>query len=1240
MTTEREALLGDPPAPTPGPTGPPPRRDSGLRKAAPIIVAGTILAVMLLIIVFNLDDTRDTPLSEERDPFEGTALLDVPTPIEISGENATGMTPEPLATALPQGGWIQTTNEDGRLAQQYRAASLDPNPPGTQRGSIAMRGLDAQLFLDDGRIVTMQGDHALVYAPDTALSDGEISGNVIIRIYEPEDDTTMIDGLEPTLEVRTPDAAFDNFSGEITCSGSVDVQSATARFIGHGLLVTINDTRGRIEYLRVDDVESIEFLVEDTATAVARCDHAPRSAPNAVLARSRHASVVDDESAQFYAMTMTDDVRIEQGEAPAWRTAKGESLRAVFTFEHDPAADDEANAVATRYDLAHPSLETALTASVFGAMSDGPPRQTSGDLFRPSSPDDVVTVRCDGPLIMVPTNDPDDLTGLTTAGHRRLHLTGPQVTLTDEREGLTATCGAVIVESPNDRLTLRAAEGRQVLVTSPSIDGAGDRFTYDRSARRAVFDGAGWLIPRESTGSEAAAETIGDGRRVRIAWTERAECTLVDTDDDEPAMERATIVGAVDIESDDGRIRCDALDVEFVRNADRGTSPGMMLARGRVRAEDDTLSLRAAELEVHMMSDGEASATTSEATSSNVFGGTMRVRDITARGDVRLLLADGSRSFSDELHTNMEQDTLRLSGEQVIVVSDRMILRSTHRLDVRRRDGLVTSDWPGQAHLYENSLALSADPPERIAMVDQLIHADADADLRIRWTDGMRIAFSELEDGDAVLRGVYFRGSVRIDASEGHLRGDSLDLAFTPRMDGTTAPSRLHLVGNVEARDRDLAIWTDDLTVTLRDPPDDAIDDDAVEEPILVGNASIDTFRAAGGVQVLLEGGARVFADDMHGSAPDQRVVLTGDDVIIVADRLLLERCTQYELRKGDGILRGTGRGEARVFTAALIEPTAVPVDPPTSDALDEEPDVFASWSESMRFDSRFNDDAGALDLRGNVVAISRPSPLQLDELTGGALRLEFVFDDRSPTTGVEQSEALVDVDRGNRALGVLFADVGAQLESRVWENDDLSDTPRVFHVRGPSIRYDNQTGDALVDGAGEMLMRDVRPVPSSEPDEGPFASRGVSRFRWSDSMQMIHAFGERYDATIEGDVEVVHQSLTDQITTITGQALGVTMLRTPAEPIDNPGGDAMSFGGNADIRRIWGRGALFIRTPNREAECDRFDYNRYTELARLESDPGRSVIVRDRESVRPVRAQIVLWNLRTDSITIERAGG
>ncbi|MEM7230354.1 MAG: hypothetical protein AAF432_16230, partial [Planctomycetota bacterium] len=969
MTSEREALLGDPPAPA-SPPPPPRRQDSGLRKTAPLIVASVILAMMLFVVVISIDEPDTAVATNDDDPFANVETLTVPQPLDVDAmdENG-GLVPDSFEPSLPEGGWIQTTNEQGQLAQQYRADSLDPNPDGARTGSVSMRGLEAQLYADNGRVTVMTGDQALVYAPNNVLNDGTITGNVVIRIFEPINGAVDLEAHEPEVEIRTSSASFDNFSGEINCDGVIDVQTAQAHFRGEQLFVTINEAQGRIEYLRIDTVQFIRLIADEMTQTAAHRPAPHRAAQSTIVpvtSRPRMHSIVQNEPLQFYVATLDVRVRIQQGAPEVWREATGDQMRLVFSFDDSDDADSTADPeVAAARPTGPLNLREALAYSSIGSLQD----RTDG-LFQPTSPDDVITVTCDGPLVMVPaTRDTDRLAG---ADHMRLDLAGAPVTLRDDMEALDTTCGSVSIEGPQERLTLRASDEFPVTVASPDLDAHGELFFFDRTAATAGFAGPGWMLPRDPDRTSARDEATSG---LRIAWTHQADFDLVNTDDRERmSIRHAHLDGAVDIESDRGRIVCNTLDLALTVNDAGDTIPQMMLAIGAVQAQDDRVSIRAEELEVAF---DAADGAPRDEDSTPVFGGTSRVRAMTAREDVRLVLADGSRTFSDELFGETTEETIRLSGEQVFIVTDRMLMRCQHRLDVHRQNGIVWTDWPGTAHVFDTPIALPAGA-EPVAVIDQLFDTESHpTDLAVRWTDGMTVTFTEPEDedGDPIITGVYFRGNVDIEAPEGRMNGDEVDLALAAGPDGSAQPTRLHVVGRVAAHDADLSLWTDDLLVTFR--PDVATDDStettpADREPIFGADTDIDTFTADGRVQVLLENGSRVFADRLVGSAPQQRVDLFGEDITIVSDRLLLQRGTRYELRKSDGVMRGFGVGEARIFASSIIDNVRDRIDPPTIDDIDADPDVVTTWTESMRFDNTFNNGAGALDLVGDVRSESR----------------------------------------------------------------------------------------------------------------------------------------------------------------------------------------------------------------------------------------------------------------------------
>mgnify|MGYP000464676853 CR=1 FL=1 len=76
----------------------------------------------------------------------------------------------------------------------------------------------------------------------------------------------------------------------------------------------------------------------------------------------------------------------------------------------------------------------------------------------------------------------------------------------------------------------------------------------------------------------------------------------------------------------------------------------------------------------------------------------------------------------------------------------------------------------------------------------------------------------------------------------------------------------------------------------------------------------------------------------------------------------------------------------------------------------------------------------------------------------------------------------------------------GAALESRTWQHADRQDVPSVFYVAGESIRYDDRTLEATIEGEGTLLIRDVAADADERPERDvAFGANGVTRFRWAD---------------------------------------------------------------------------------------------------------------------------------------------
>ncbi len=220
-------------------------------------------------------------------------------------------------------------------------------------------------------------------------------------------------------------------------------------------------------------------------------------------------------------------------------------------------------------------------------------------------------------------------------------------------------------------------------------------------------------------------------------------------------------------------------------------------------------------------------------------------------------------------------------------------------------------------------------------------------------------------------------------------------------------------------------------------------------------------------------------------------------------------------------------------------------------------------------------------------------------------------------------------------------------MQNRSWVNEDHSDVPRVFYVAGRHIDYDQRTLEALIVGDGELLIRDERVDDADEEAAaGEMATgKGTSHFTWTKQLHMTRVFEGRFEIEMMGEAVCRHQGIAGRMFMISGETLAATVER--AEEAYGSERTALSgavdLGGSMELKRLYGKGGITIRTlhaPRRDVTCHEFDYNLVTGLAELSSYPGGRVSSLTGESGRPLRAEHILWNMNTDTITITRAAG
>jgi hypothetical protein len=189
------------------------------------------------------------------------AELVAPSPLTDQEREGTGAKfGSQESVKLERGAWVQVADAQGNLKQQYTASRIDPLPD----KRLAMTDPRAVLYGDGGRIVTMRADAMTARVPKRALESGKLSGNVVIRIFRPRDGKPVdLKNDAPDVTVESPEASFDQASGEIRCDRQVRIAGEVITFDGEGLSLTL-----------AADGKTLERLVVDRALAPVRISRA------------------------------------------------------------------------------------------------------------------------------------------------------------------------------------------------------------------------------------------------------------------------------------------------------------------------------------------------------------------------------------------------------------------------------------------------------------------------------------------------------------------------------------------------------------------------------------------------------------------------------------------------------------------------------------------------------------------------------------------------------------------------------------------------------------------------------------------------------------------------------------------------------------------------------------------------------------------------------------------------------
>ena len=461
-------------------------------KASRNIVVGisVLVAVGLLFAAWQFD--RDLPASR-RDRSAPIEDLVAPKPLtdaerEAAQQHRGGAT----SVQLDQGAWVQVAGKDGRVAQQYTAQKIDPQPG----AFMSMTEPRTVFYMEDGRVATLRANSGRVHVPNRALESGTFNGDVVIRFYRPSPGAVVnLAKDSPSMILESEQLEFDQVLNQIGCQSAFRLTTDILTFDGEGLDLLLGSDGKSIERLTVDHPLG-PIVIDRARQSRTRASAIPQQlAPNTVLMTPVSMPAEGRENAQaaaaqaaapapaerFYRLELHDDVEILRYSTVDRAWSKGDELVAIFTLKSDLVSKEivmNAAPVGVPDPLAFRGrtiplgLHLGIASHIAGAVIAAAP-EPQGDLL---------VVRFTGKLKMVPVSAgekvPDSPQGMN------VRIDGQEVELANQ-------AGLALRATDVDMDLVKDALGRttpKLLVATGAVEATNIAQTLWCDALRAQFE--------------------------------------------------------------------------------------------------------------------------------------------------------------------------------------------------------------------------------------------------------------------------------------------------------------------------------------------------------------------------------------------------------------------------------------------------------------------------------------------------------------------------------------------------------------------------------------------------------------------------------------------------------------------------------------------------------------------------------------------------------------------------------
>ncbi len=485
-------------------------------KASRNVVVGisVVVAVGLLFAAWQFD--RDLPASR-RDRSAPIEDLVAPKPLtdaerEAAQQHRGGAT----TVQLDQGAWVQVAGKDGRVAQQYTAQKIDPQPG----AFMSMMEPRTVFYMEDGRVATLRANSGRVHVPNRALESGTFNGDVVIRFYRPSPGAVVnLAKDSPSMILESEQLEFDQVLNQIGCQSAFRLTTDILTFDGEGLDLLLGSDGKSIERLTVDHPLG-PIVIDRARQSRTQASAMPQQlAPNTILmtpvsmpaegrenfyanapaqAAAPQAAAAPAPAERFYRLELHDDVEILRYSTVDRAWSKGDELVAIFTLKSDLVSKEivmNAAPVGVPDPLAFRGrtiplgLHLGIASHIAGAVIAAAP-EPQGDLL---------VVRFTGKLKMVPVSAgekvPDSPQGMN------VRIDGQEVELANQ-------AGLALRAKDVDMDLVKDAMGRttpKLFVATGAVEATNVAQTLWCDALRAQFESTqADAAPRSANASDPA----------------------------------------------------------------------------------------------------------------------------------------------------------------------------------------------------------------------------------------------------------------------------------------------------------------------------------------------------------------------------------------------------------------------------------------------------------------------------------------------------------------------------------------------------------------------------------------------------------------------------------------------------------------------------------------------------------------------------------------------------------------